>query len=465
MKDCILLRYGEIALKSKSSRLSMEKSYIRIIQLALKRNEFKFKIENLGGRFIVYTDHKAIETLKRVAGIQSISPAIMLSFKDKNDLTKQFGDIFKNDVKNKTFALKIKRVGKHDFNSLELARDAAGTIYDYSKGVNLSNPDILIKLEVRNNECFVYTDSFKGVGGIPLTTSDNVLCLFSGGIDSPVAAYEMIKKGCKVDFLIVDLVGNNALNDVAKLYNYISNNFIFGYKPKAYIVDAKNLIKKIKEETPDSLRQIAFKIVLYKIGEEIANKRKHLALVSGEALSQKSSQTLKSLIAIEKQVDITMLRPLLTMDKIEITKLARNIGTLSLSEKVKEYCNLSEGKVTISPRDEDIKKIPLFDKEIKEICFNAKSIRGEIQIKENTFLMKKGSIVIDIRSRSSIRKKPLTNSIELTYNEALETLNSKTDSYIIICDYGVRSEELASYLRKKGLKAQGISAEEFLTKN
>ncbi|MFH1770422.1 MAG: THUMP domain-containing protein [archaeon] len=466
MKDCILLRYGEVGLKSKRTRTHIEKSYISAIKDALKRNGYKDTIiDNYGGRFVVYIEKEAADVLKRVAGVHGVSAAKKFSFKTKKDILEKAAKFGKDVVKNKRFAVKVKRIGFHDFDSVGLAKEVGSALYNYSKGVDLTNPEATIYLEIRNKDCFFYTENIQGVGGLPLNNSDKVLCLFSGGIDSPVAAFELIKRGCKVDFLLVNLVGEQYLSDVSKIYNFLSSRYAFGYTPRIFVVDGKNIVKKLKSKTPDDLRQIAFKIVLYKIGEQIARKYDYLALAGGESLSQKSSQTLRSLIFIEKQISISMLRPLLTLDKIDIMKIARELNTFFMSEKIKEYCNLSEGPVTTAPREEDLEKLPDLEKEIKEAVKEVSITKGTLSVEETTSLkLKKGFVSVDIRESNIVKKFSLKTDLKIPYSEIFNRLDEfkQKNLYLLICEFGVRSEDVAVELRKKDIKAAGISVANYL---
>ncbi|MBC8500185.1 MAG: tRNA 4-thiouridine(8) synthase ThiI [DPANN group archaeon] len=470
MNNCILLRYGEIGLKSKRTRPAFEKLYIKSIKDALTRNYIEnFEIKNLGGRFVVYCKavDEAIQVLKRVAGIQSVSSAKKIDFSSKKYLIKKIKAVANSLVKKKTFGVKVKRVGTHNFDSMALARDVGEVLYKASKGVDLNNPEINVNLEVRNKECFFYTSTIKGVGGLPAGSSEKVLCLFSGGIDSPVAAFQMIKRGCRVDFLFLNIMGKKLLNDVTRVYNFLITNYAFGYIPKLYVVDGKEIIKSLKKDVPDTLRQIAYKIVLYKIGELIAKKYDYASLVSGESLAQKSSQTLKSLLFIENQVSIHMLRPLLSFDKLDITKIAKKLGTLSSSEKIKEYCNLSEGPVTTAPRESDIKKIPSFKNEISKTIKKISITKGVLEIKETPTLKlpKTQTIVtVDLRSEIIQKKIPLNTNLKVPYNEVFDQFNEfkKGKNYLLICSFGVRSEDIASELRTRGIKATGISSQDFV---
>ncbi|MBU1854992.1 MAG: hypothetical protein KKF89_04695, partial [Nanoarchaeota archaeon] len=353
-----------------------------------------------------------------------------------------------------------------NFNSMELASELGSALYKFSLGVNLKNPDIIINLEIRNKDCFFYTKNFQGVGGLPPAISDKVLCLFSGGIDSPVAAFELIKRGCKVDFLFVNLVNNQVLNDVLRIYNFLIKRFCFGYKPKMFVVDGKKLVKLIKKETPDSLKQIAFKIVLYKISELIVRKKDYLAFATGESLSQKSSQTLKSLLFIENSVSTPVLRPLLCLDKIEITNIARKIGTLSSSEKIKEFCNLTTCPVSTSPREEDIQKIPCFDFEINkavEDFYINKGIANMLPVVEKKISKTKKLVFVDVRSEALQKRNPLKVDLNIPYAKLSENIDifKKDKEYLLICEFGVLSEDAASELRKKGFKAESIDINAF----
>jgi len=471
--DCILLRYGEIGLKSKKTRIKFEKLYVQAIEDALKRNGInEFKIKNLGGRFVVHNEtiDETIEVLKRVPGIQSLSPAIEFEFNTKEELLKKIKELAEDKVKNKTFCVKVKRVGNHNFNSMDLGKEAGAKLYEESAGVKFKNPDLSIFLEIRDNKCFMYTKTIDGIGGLPSKSSGKVLCLFSGGIDSPVAAFQMLKRGCEADFLYINLVEEKSLNDVAKVYNYLIDQYAFGYKPKIYVVDGRELVEKIKNKVEDRLRQIAIKIVFYKLGEKILKENKeYVALVTGEALSQKSSQTVQGLNVIQSQIKVLVLRPLIGYDKIEITKIAEKIGTLVSSIQVKEYCSLSEGKVVTTPNQKVLEKIPSCDELINNVKID--QYEGFLEINEETDFNEikemKEFISIDIRSKGIQKIRPLKTNLSIPYPTILEEwVNLEKDkNYVLICSFGVVSENIAFKLRKKGINAKGINAKGISVRN
>ena len=468
MHNCILLRYGEIGLKSKRTRFAFEKKYVQAIEEALKRNGItNFNIQNFGGRFVIFSNQveNILPILNRISGIQSFSPAANSFFSSKEDLLKGIKKYGVSLVQGKTFAVRVKRIGKHEFNSKELEKEGGSVLYDEGKGIDLGKPEVTIFLEIRDNNYFIFTKTIKGMGGLPPLSSGKVLCLFSGGIDSPVAAYEMLKRGCQVDFVIINLVGDKSLANALQVYNYLINQYAFCYTPKIFVVDGKKLVENITKDVPDRIRQIALKIVFYQISEIIAKKEGYLAIATGESLSQKSSQTLPSLSIIESQVDIMVFRPLLSLDKTEITEMAAKIGTLAKSEKVKEYCRLSMGPVVTSPTENSLKKIPSFKELVGEAVKEMKITKGIAQVEEDLDLkLEQKYISIDVRPKNLQEMSKLKADKSMPYPFVLEHLEEfdKENSYLLICDYGVQSEEVAFLLRKKGIKASGVSLRNYL---
>jgi len=361
-------------------------------------------------------------------------------------------------ILDKTFCVRARRAGKHDFTSNNIEVELGSKLIESSNGVSLTQPESTVRMEIRDKQCFVYTDTIEGIGGMPAASSGKVLCLFSGGIDSPVAAFQMLKRGCEVDFLLFNSMGEKLLSQVANVYNFLTANYAYGYKPKFYVVEGSKLVAEIQEKVQDSHRQLALKIVLYKIAEQVA-QNEHLAIVTGEALSQKSSQTLQSLNFIEKNVSIPILRPLIAMDKVEITKLAQKLGTFASSEKIKEYCNLSTGPVTTKPKEADERYIPEFDiSNIKTVITEGQLV---IEQPEETIPSLKNVVTVDVRSSTLQKKAPLDTDLQIPYHEVTEYNFDDSKSYLLICDFGVLSDNAAFSLQRKRIKAASMSIPDY----
>lgn len=462
MQPCILLKYGEIGLKGNSVRRYFEKRYVWAIRSALKRNKLlDWSIQNHGARYVVYTAQidETVEVLKRVPGIQSLMPGIQFHFEDLEDFYEKIYEYASPLLKGKTFRVRARKGSPFDIGTQQLEAKIGSVLYDSSGGVNLTKPDVAISVELREHDGFVYLNSEPCLGGMPPKSSGHVLSLFSGGIDSPVSAFQMLKRGCMVDFLYIHLLGDKSINKVLQVYNFLINQYAFGYHPRLFVVQGQGLVDKIIKDVPDNLRQLALKTVFYKLSEKVALKNHHITLVTGEALAQKSTQTLQSLAVLDQQVTIPILRPLIGMDKLEIIDIARKIGTLKASERVKEYCQLSEGKVLTMPKLDDLSRLPDLDLAIDEALKTLKVNKGLIDLDEDQAVELSTKIeVVDMRLKHLQEAEPMDCDLELPYPEILDRLKEfdSQKSYLLVCDFGVRSEDVAFLLRKKGIKAAGV---------
>lgn len=463
--NCILLRYGEVGTKSWRKRPIFERHYIVAIKDALDRNGFKdYKVDNQGGRFIIFSKdaEKMISVLKKVPGIMSLSEAEFFNFKNKEEIILKAEKIYKKLLENKTFKVSCRRIGKHDFGSMQIAGEIGHQLGQYSEGVKMTNPDLTINVEIRNDKCYLFTNSHKGIGGLPSKSAGNVLCLFSGGIDSPVAAFNALKRGFETHFLYINLLGEKGTYQTAQVYNYLISQYAYGFKPRFYEVNGLNIVKKIQKEVESKYRQIAIKIAFYKIAEAVAKINHHTAIVTGEALSQKSSQTVESLTVIQSQSEMLFIRPLVCMDKDDIVKIAREIGTMEYSKTVKEYCNLAKGPVSTMPSMAVLNQIPSFEKEVEECIKTFRVHKGFCDVEndeEPDVKDFKKSLVIDITSR--FVKEKIKSDLKGSYPEIINKKIEKENSYIIVCDFGVKAENFAAHLRKKNIKAVGMSLKQF----
>lgn len=336
--DIILVRYGEIFLKSEPVLRMWEKLLIRNIKLALKKQGIESKIRRKRGRIFIFTKNmkKACAILKKIFGIVSFSPCFYLgtsSLKKIRTFCEQnYGKWIK---KNETFAIRPRRVGKHRYTSQKLAEDV-GEIID--RKVNLKNPDKEIFIEVRDKETFIYTEVMKGLGGLPIPASGKVISLISGGIDSPVASRLMMKRGCKVVFVhfhSFPLLSRASIEKTKELVGVLSQ---YQLKSKIHFVPFSKIQTEIKTKIPAKYRIILYRRFMLRIAGEIANRESIKALVTGESLAQVSSQTLENLTTISEVSKIPILRPLIGMDKEEIINLAKSIGTYEISIKPQEDC-------------------------------------------------------------------------------------------------------------------------------
>lgn len=471
MYDAILLRYGEVGIKSRRKRPYFEKLYVSSIKQALTRANIEFdSIVNLGGRFVLFTKQvsDAITILKNVPGVQSLSPATTIDFTDLADLLSQSEKISKPLITNKIFRVSTTRSGKHDFSSMDVSRKLGEILFPFSKAVSLTHPEVEVSIEVREQSAYIFTESIPCLDGMPAASSGRVLCLFSGGLDSPVAAFQMLKRGVAIDYLFIDLVGGEeSFESVARVYNHLITNFSFNQTPLFHRVDGVKLVAQITKKVNPSMRQLALKIAFYKIAEHFVSTGNYNAACNGESLSQKSSQTLPSLKFIQSQSNVFMLRPLLTFDKLEITNITEKIGTFGSSQQVKEYCNLAEGNaVTAVPIDRDLKKIFDMSEIVEETCKLVTTHKSIIplDVSSSSVSIPEDVITYDIRLSSKAKIDPLPVDKEVYFHDVMIDLDSldKSKKYLFVCEHGVQSQSIAYACSQRNIKAFAMSRKAFV---
>jgi thiamine biosynthesis protein ThiI len=197
--------------------------------------------------------------------------------------------------------------------------------------VDLTSPEMIVYVEILPREALFYFEKFKGVQGVPVGTAGRVTSLMSGGIDSPVAAYRMMKRGCRVDFVhfhgapFLSRASQQKVKDILDLLTR------YQYQSRLYLVAFGNLQRQIMLAAPAPLRVILYRRFMMRIASILAKHRRARALVTGESLGQVASQTLENLAVIEEAADLPVLRPLIGMDKSEITSQSLAIGTYEIS--------------------------------------------------------------------------------------------------------------------------------------
>ena len=380
--DVIIARYGEIGLKSPKIRSRFERKLVKNIKAT-----FECDVERNQGRIYIHPKDfdEGTEKLNRVFGVVSYSPATSThSTYEEIDktLSGYVEELMAENIldENTKFAIKCRRVGKHDFTSQEMAAHCGGVVRKIVLApVDLTNPDLTIYVEVREDDTYIYHEKIKGPGGLPLGTQGKVVVLLSSGIDSPVAAYMMMKRGCEV----VALNCNNdpfttpkALENFNLLVDQL-NKYAKGVPIQKRVVDYGEYLQVAKDKAPEKMTCVLCKSGMYRIAEKLARKIGADAIVDGSSVGQVASQTLSNILATRYGVDMPILSPLIGLDKEEITAIAKEIGTFPISEiddggcsavpkypetradleRVKEACNAMNQDVEIEKAFENIRKL------------------------------------------------------------------------------------------------------------
>ena len=335
--DLIIARYGEIGIKSPKIRSRFERKLVKNIKAT-----FKCDVNRNQGRIYVRPQDfdEGVEKLNRVFGVVSYSPATSTKTTFE-DIDQTLGEYVEELIEeglldeNTTFAIKCRRVGTHDFSSQEMAAHCGGVVRDKVLApVNLSNPDLTIFVEVREDDTYIFHEKIKGPGGLPLGTQGKVIVLLSSGIDSPVAAYLMMKRGCEVIALHCNndpFSGPKVTENFNALVDQL-NKYSSGNPIKRRVIDYGEYLTQAKNLAPEKMTCVLCKSGMYRIAEKLAVKVHADAIVDGSSVGQVASQTLSNILATRYGVKVPILSPLIGLDKEEITAISKDIGTFDISK-------------------------------------------------------------------------------------------------------------------------------------
>jgi thiamine biosynthesis protein ThiI len=334
--DYIICHYHEIGLKGKNRKF-FEEILVENIKRALPGASFEF-VKRISGRIIVKLNEKGVkekrkirESLKNIFGIVHFSFA--LNCKQDMKVIKEKALEILEKKRFKSFKIGTQRSEKNFYLTSPQINEKVGAfiVKKLKKKVNLGNPGATVFIEIVQKYAFLYSFKIKARGGLPLGSGGRAIALLSGGIDSPVAAFLSMKRGIKVIFVhfhthpYTDKASIEKVKDLVRVLNK------FQFESKLYLVPFASIQKEILLKTPDKLRVILYRRFMLRIARDIAVKERASALITGESVGQVASQTLENMKAIEEIVELPILRPLVSDDKEEIIKKAKDIGTFNIS--------------------------------------------------------------------------------------------------------------------------------------
>jgi len=342
-EDLIIVRYGEIGIKSPVVRKRFEKRLLSNIKSAL---DCQSSVEQ--GRIFLYVKDAELarEVLSKTFGVVSFSPAVVTE--TDFDTIKQRLTLYTRKLVEEgvfsgedSFAIRCRRVGQHSFTSQELAAFAGSVVYKVTESrVDLTRPDFEIFLEVREDKTYIFHQKISGPGGLPIGTQGRLVALLSTGIDSPVACYLMMKRGCSITALHFNNYPYTSGEDekIIKIARKLKE-YSHGARFDLYSVDYGDFLSSCREEAPPRMTCVLCKSGMYQVAEKLAQSEGALATMDGSSMGQVASQTLPNLVATRYLTTIPILSPLIGMDKVEIENLAKKIGTYKISIIPEESCS------------------------------------------------------------------------------------------------------------------------------
>lgn len=478
----IIKLYPEITIKSPSVRLRFTKiltSNIRNIlrsidnnkQIAVVRHwdhiEVRSKQPDL--------DDLIAEELTRIPGIHHILAIKESRWTDLDDIFDQTLALNHERLVGKRFAVRVKRRGTHSFSSQDIERYVGGGLNQHipSAKVKLTQPDEVVNLEIDQDRLLLVTARYMGLGGFPIGTQADVLSLLSGGFDSSVSSYMLLRRGSRVHYCFFNLGGTAHETGVRQVAHFIWSRFGRSHKVRFISIDFAAVVGEILEKVDDGQMAVVLKRMMLRAASRIAERYGLEALVTGEALGQVSSQTLTNLRVIDNVTDCLVLRPLISHDKEHIIRMAREIGTEDFAKKLPEYCGVISKNPTVKAQASHIfAEEDKFDFTILEQAVTSASnidIRQLAQqVEPSTFEIETvvnfspGEAILDIRAVEDQEHKPLQiHGIRITSLPfyLLGSQYAQLDqnfTWLLYCEHGVMSRLQALYLHDQGYRNMKI---------
>ena len=365
-------------------------------------------------------------------------------------------------IKNRSFVVRVKRVGSHDFSSVDAEREVGHALLEAqpSARVNLKNAEVILRFEIIQDVLHLIHSKVPGMGGFPLGSQDPVLSLISGGFDSPVAAQACLNRGSIVHFLFFNFGGNAHKVGVQQVAFYLWQRYASSHQAFFYTVDLGGLLAQLAKREDQSANGVILKRAMLKIAFALSSKLKIKAVVTGESVAQVSSQTLSNLATIDKAFAGLVLRPLIVSDKSTIIEQAEKIGTAVFARSMPEYCGAISSKPSVSVSIKQATKLEflLEDQWFDEALESLERVRVSDIIEQvnaqppiEVIDSPDGVEIIDIR----VIKQPIKAATHHIPFYDLNSLFKKLDQgkrYALYCEKGVMSQLHAAYLKERGMQ-------------
>lgn len=387
MREIILVKNGELVLKG-LNRNSFEDVLIKNMKRHLA-DIGKFVFTKSQSTIMVEPENEdtdlddAAEALKKVFGIAALSRAAVCE-KDIDDIIRTAKAYLEDELLvAKTFKVEAKRSDKKfPLNSPQICRELGGQILKafHHLKVDVHNPDITVTVEIRDKYAFVRGNNIKGAGGMPTGTSGRAAVLISGGIDSPVAAYMMAKRG--IELISIHFASPPYTSELAemKVMELLKKVAAYSGTITTYVVPFTEIQEAIRDYCPEDYFTLVMRRIMMKISESIAKNQNCMALITGESVGQVASQTIYALGCTDSATDMPVFRPCIGMDKEEIIRISRDIDTFETSiQPYEDCCTVFTPKhPKTKPKVQDVidaeNKIPNLDEMMKKATENVKRV-------------------------------------------------------------------------------------------
>ncbi|KPX74026.1 tRNA sulfurtransferase [Pseudomonas amygdali pv. photiniae] len=418
------------------------------------------------------TDPKVLQGIRDrlscMPGIANFLQVAEYPLGDMDDIVAKCKLHYADLLPGKMFSVRCKRAGRHDFSSMDVEKYVGSKLRMQcgAAGIELKKPDLVVRMEIRDQRLFVVHDQHQGMGGYPLGTLEQTLVLMSGGFDSTVAAYQIMRRGLMAHFCFFNLGGRAHELGVMEVAHFIWKKYGSSQRVLFVSVPFEEVLGEILQKVDNSHMGVVLKRMMLRAASAVADRLEIDVLVTGEAISQVASQTLPNLSLIDAATDKLVLRPLVATHKQDIVDLATEIGTADFARHMPEYCGvISVNPKTNAKRNRVEYEEKQFDMAILEQALErAKLISIDrviddlsrnVDIEEVSQALA-GQVIIDIRHPDAQEDQPLqVPGVEIqtlpfyALNSRFKALDD-TRQYLLYCDKGVMSRLHAHHLLSEG---------------
>ncbi|KPW96050.1 tRNA s [Pseudomonas syringae pv. coryli] len=418
------------------------------------------------------TDAKVLqgirERLSCMPGIANFLQVAEYPLGDLDDVVAKCKLHYADLLPGKMFSVRCKRAGRHDFSSMDVEKYVGSKLRMQcgAAGIELKKPDLVVRMEIRDQRLFVVHDQHQGMGGYPLGALEQTLVLMSGGFDSTVAAYQIMRRGLMAHFCFFNLGGRAHELGVMEVAHFIWKKYGSSQRVLFVSVPFEEVLGEILQKVDNSHMGVVLKRMMLRAASAVADRLEIDVLVTGEAISQVASQTLPNLSLIDAATDKLVLRPLVATHKQDIVDLATEIGTADFARHMPEYCGvISVNPKTNAKRNRVEYEEKQFDMAILEQALERAKLVSidrviddlsrNVDIEEVSQALA-GQVILDIRHPDAQEDQPLqVPGVEIqtlpfyALNSRFKALDD-TRQYLLYCDKGVMSRLHAHHLLSEG---------------
>ena len=350
--DTIIVRPGpDEAVKSGQTRRAWRARLKANIADALDRRGIAHEVREGFARLFVVTPQReaALGVLPYVFGIANLSPVRAMAPAQLDAIAGIGAEACRDTVRGRRFAVRARRQSCNTLTSPQVERVLGSALNDAGT-VDLDDPEVTVRVEVMGGRALISDERRPGAGGVPAGLQGRSVVLLSGGYDSAVAAWRVMRRGADPDFVLCNLGGAAFERQVLQVAKLLAEAWGFGLSPRLHVVDFAEASRQIRERVRSDHWQLVLKRLMYRAARRVAADTGAASVITGEVLGQVSSQTLTNLAVLETGDGVPVLRPLVGMDKQEVMAEAARIGTAPLSERVRELCALDARPVVATTR-------------------------------------------------------------------------------------------------------------------